>query len=145
MAKIILQVRRKKEEARAKERRQEKEKEKVSSTLTVNHFKGDAAALCGRRVMMLFFSMKECRFDHQNPSIHPSKCDDVMLCDNIDNVYNVEYVDSAMISYQKVMSHGEKELWESGDWRDHVKDLNASFSKVIRTMRLVTMLTMTIC
>ena len=68
-----------------------------------------------------------------------------MLCDNIDNVYNVEYVDSAMISYQKVMSHGEKELWESGDWRDHVKDLNASFSKVITTMRLVTMLTMTIC
>ena len=46
------------------------------------------------------------------------------------------------ISYQKVMSHGEKELWESGDWRDHVKDLNASFSKVITTMRLVTMLTM---
>jgi len=32
---------------------------------------------------------------------------------------------------EKVMSHGEKELWESGDWRDHVKDLNASFSKSI--------------
>merc|ERR1719323_1833758 len=31
---------------------------------------------------------------------------------------------------EKVMSHGEKELWESGDWRDHVKDLNASFSKL---------------
>ena len=46
------------------------------------------------------------------------------------------------ISYQKVMSHGEKELWESGDWRDHVKDLNASFSKVIPTTILVTMLTM---
>jgi len=31
---------------------------------------------------------------------------------------------------EKVMSSGEKELWESGDWRDHVKDLNASFSKL---------------
>jgi len=46
---------------------------------------------------------------------------------------------------EKVMSHGEKELWESGDWRDHVKDLNASFSKVTPTMILVTMLTMMIC
>ena len=25
---------------------------------------------------------------------------------------------------------GEKELWETGDWRDHVKDLNGSFSKL---------------
>jgi hypothetical protein len=25
---------------------------------------------------------------------------------------------------------GERELWHSGDWRDHVKDLNSSFSKV---------------
>ena len=25
---------------------------------------------------------------------------------------------------------GEKELWETGDWRDHVKDLNCSFSKL---------------
>jgi len=31
---------------------------------------------------------------------------------------------------EKVMSSGEKELWESGDWREHVKDLNASFSKL---------------
>ena len=62
-----------------------------------------------------------------------------MLCDNVDNV------DNAMIYYHKVMSHGEKELWESGDWRDHVKDLNASFSKVITIMILVTMLTMMIC
>ena len=66
----------------------------------------------------------------------------VMLLDNFDNFYKV---DSAIISYQKVMSHGEKELWESGDWRDHVKDLNASFSKVITIMILVTMLTMMIC
>ena len=28
------------------------------------------------------------------------------------------------------MSHGEKELWESGDWRENIKDLNASFSKL---------------
>ena len=35
---------------------------------------------------------------------------------------------------EKQMSEGEKELWESGDWRDHVKDLNASFSKVILSM-----------
>ena len=71
-----------------------------------------------------------------------------MICDKVDNVYNgdiFDNVDNAMIFYQKVMSHGEKELWESGDWRDHVKDLNASFSKVIMTMALVTMLTMMIC
>ena len=24
----------------------------------------------------------------------------------------------------------EKELWESGDWRENIKDLNASFSKL---------------
>ena len=68
-----------------------------------------------------------------------------MLCDNVENVSIVDKVDNAMISYQKVMSHGEKELWESGDWRDHVKDLNASFSKVIPTMILVTMLTIMVC
>ena len=68
-----------------------------------------------------------------------------MLYDNVENISIVDKVDNAMISYQKVMSHGEKELWESGDWRDHVKDLNASFSKVIPTMILVTTLTMMIC
>ena len=31
---------------------------------------------------------------------------------------------------EKVFMEGEKELWESGDWRDHVKDLNGSFSKL---------------
>ena len=36
----------------------------------------------------------------------------------------------ARASKNQVMSSGEKELWESGDWREHVKDLNASFSKV---------------
>ena len=70
MANIILQVRKKKEEARAKERRQEKEKEKVRSTLTVINLKDDAVALCGRKVMMLFFMIKDCRFDNQSPSIH---------------------------------------------------------------------------
>ena len=24
----------------------------------------------------------------------------------------------------------EKELWESGDWRENIKDLNSSFSKL---------------
>ena len=48
-----------------------------------------------------------------------------------------------MFSYEvvQVMSSGEKELWESGDWRDHVKDLNASFSKV--TMMITTTTTNT--
>ena len=31
---------------------------------------------------------------------------------------------------EKVFMEGEKELWETGDWRDHVKDLNGSFSKL---------------
>ena len=31
---------------------------------------------------------------------------------------------------EKVMVEGEKELWETDDWREHVKDLNASFSKL---------------
>ena len=31
---------------------------------------------------------------------------------------------------EKTFMEGEKELWQSGDWRDHVKDLNASFSKL---------------
>eukprot|EP00090_Calanus_glacialis_P043723 TRINITY_DN77468_c0_g1_i1.p2 TRINITY_DN77468_c0_g1~~TRINITY_DN77468_c0_g1_i1.p2 ORF type:complete len:118 (-),score=47.87 TRINITY_DN77468_c0_g1_i1:59-412(-) len=31
---------------------------------------------------------------------------------------------------EKVMVDREKELWETGDWREHVKDLNASFSKL---------------
>ena len=31
---------------------------------------------------------------------------------------------------EKVLMDVEKELWESGDWRDNIKDLNASFSKL---------------
>ena len=31
---------------------------------------------------------------------------------------------------EKVMVEGEKELWETDNWREHVKDLNASFSKL---------------
>ena len=31
---------------------------------------------------------------------------------------------------EKMFLEGEKEMWESGDWRDHVKDLNCSFSKL---------------
>ena len=31
---------------------------------------------------------------------------------------------------ERLMVDGEKDLWESGDWRDHIKDLNSSFSKV---------------
>ena len=41
---------------------------------------------------------------------------------------------------EKVMVEGEKELWEIGDWREHVKDLNASFSKlppITRDKRMV--------
>ena len=26
--------------------------------------------------------------------------------------------------------HVEKELWESGEWRENIKDLNSSFSKL---------------
>ena len=29
-----------------------------------------------------------------------------------------------------VLMDGEKELWESGDWRENIKDLNSSFSKL---------------
>merc|ERR1711941_104376 len=29
-----------------------------------------------------------------------------------------------------VLMDVEKELWESGDWRDNIKDLNSSFSKL---------------
>ena len=31
---------------------------------------------------------------------------------------------------EKVLMDVEKELWESGDWRVNIKDLNASFSKL---------------
>ena len=31
---------------------------------------------------------------------------------------------------EKVFMEGEKSLWETGDWREHVKDLNCSFSKL---------------
>ena len=37
---------------------------------------------------------------------------------------------------ERGMRDGEKELWESGDWRGHVKDLNASFSKVCNSISL---------
>jgi len=30
----------------------------------------------------------------------------------------------------KVLCDVEKELWDSGDWRDQIKDLNSSFSKL---------------
>ena len=29
-----------------------------------------------------------------------------------------------------VLMDVEKELWESGDWRENIKDLNSSFSKL---------------
>ena len=29
----------------------------------------------------------------------------------------------------------EKELWESGDWRENIKDLNSSFSKLPRIQK----------
>ena len=29
-----------------------------------------------------------------------------------------------------VLMNVEKELWESGDWRENIKDLNSSFSKL---------------
>ena len=29
-----------------------------------------------------------------------------------------------------ILMEVEKELWESGDWRDNIKDLNSSFSKL---------------
>ena len=29
-----------------------------------------------------------------------------------------------------ILMEVEKELWESGDWRDNIKDLNESFSKL---------------
>ena len=29
-----------------------------------------------------------------------------------------------------VLHEVEKELWQSGDWRDNIKDLNSSFSKL---------------
>ena len=31
---------------------------------------------------------------------------------------------------EDILMEVEKELWESGDWRDNIKDLNASFSKL---------------
>ena len=31
---------------------------------------------------------------------------------------------------EKVLVGGEKELWEAGSWREHIKDLNSSFSKL---------------
>ncbi|XP_023343995.1 uncharacterized protein LOC111713378 [Eurytemora carolleeae] len=30
----------------------------------------------------------------------------------------------------KVLMDGEKEIWDSGDWRQQIKDLNSSFSKL---------------
>ena len=32
--------------------------------------------------------------------------------------------------HNNVLMENEKELWESGDWRENIKDLNSSFSKL---------------
>ena len=38
--------------------------------------------------------------------------------------------DSASEKRHNVLMENEKELWESGDWRENIKDLNSSFSKL---------------
>ena len=38
--------------------------------------------------------------------------------------------DSASEKCHNVLMENEKELWESGDWRENIKDLNSSFSKL---------------
>ena len=35
---------------------------------------------------------------------------------------------SASEKSQEILMEVEKELWESGDWRENIKDLNSSFS-----------------
>lgn len=37
---------------------------------------------------------------------------------------------SASEKSQDILMEVEKELWESGDWRENIKDLNSSFSKL---------------
>lgn len=37
---------------------------------------------------------------------------------------------SASEKSQEILMEVEKELWESGDWRENIKDLNSSFSKL---------------